>query len=262
MSIVLNPSPDRLQAVLRPSFAVLGASGGIGQALVRHLLESYPRAQVVGTYRHQGQSLACLRSHYGDRLQLLPLDITQEEQIQALATALGELSPHYHGVINCIGLLHDQTLQPEKNLRQLQADALHTYFAVNSIGPILLAKYLLPLFRHTEPSYLAFLSAKVGSITDNHLGGWYGYRASKAALNMFIKTAAIEYRRVAPQSLLVLLHPGTTDTGLSQPFQKNVPPAKLFTPERTVAQLMTILQSLGPEDSGSFFNWDGSLLPW
>jgi len=241
---------------------VLGASGGIGQGFVRYLLETYGQAQVIATYRNPCQSLSQLRSHYGDRLQLLSLDITQEEQIQALATSLGEFSPHYHGVINCIGLLHDQTLQPEKNLRQLQAGALHTYFAVNSIGPILLAKHLLPLFRHAEPSYFAFLSAKVGSITDNHLGGWYGYRASKAALNMFIKTAAIEYRRVAPQSFLVLLHPGTTDTGLSQPFQKNVPPEKLFTPERTVAQLMTILQSLGPEDSGSFFNWDGSLLPW
>jgi NAD(P)-dependent dehydrogenase (short-subunit alcohol dehydrogenase family) len=133
---------------------------------------------------------------------------------------------------------------------------------VNSIGPVLLAKHFLCHFRHNEPSIFATISAKVGSIGDNQLGGWYGYRASKAALNMFLKTTAIEYGRVAPKNVLVMLHPGTTNTKLSQPFQKNVPPEKLFTPERTVNQLMAILLQVKPEDSGNFYSWDGTILPW
>lgn len=167
-----------------------------------------------------------------------------------------------HGVINCVGLLHDGNLQPEKSLRHLNGENLRRYFGVNSIGPVLLAKHLLPFLRHGEPSLFASFSAKVGSIGDNTLGGWYGYRASKAALNMFLRTTAIEYQRVAPQVVVVLLHPGTTATALSRPFHKNVPAEKLFAVDRTVAQLIQVMASLTPADSGSFLSWDGSRLPW
>jgi NAD(P)-dependent dehydrogenase (short-subunit alcohol dehydrogenase family) len=238
---------------------VLGASGGIGGGFTRYWLSQYPSAEVWGAYRRRSQDLADLQTQYPERLHLLPFDLTEPDSIANLSAAL---PPRLHGAVNCVGLLQNETLQPEKNLRQLRADHLQTYFAVNSIGPVLLAQALLPHFRHPDPSVFAFLSAKVGSIGDNQLGGWYGYRASKAALNMFIKTAALEYRRSAPQATLVLLHPGTTDTGLSRPFQKNVPPEKLFSAERTVSQLITVLKSLGPEDSGSFFSWDGARLPW
>ncbi len=136
------------------------------------------------------------------------------------------------------------------------------YFQVNSIGAILLAKHLLPLFKHGDRSVFATISAKVGSIGDNQLGGWYGYRASKAALNMLMKTASIEYGRTCPQAIVVTLHPGTTDTRLSLPFQGNVPPEKLFSVERTVTQLLTVIEQLEDSDSGQFFSWDGSRLPW
>ncbi|NET53570.1 MAG: SDR family NAD(P)-dependent oxidoreductase [Merismopedia sp. SIO2A8] len=167
-----------------------------------------------------------------------------------------------HLVVNCVGLLHEGTLQPEKSLRQINAEQLMQYFQVNSIGAVLLAKHLLPLFQHRDRSIFATISAKIGSIGDNRLGGWYGYRASKAALNMFMRTVAIEYHRKSPQSVVVLLHPGTTDTRLSQPFQRNVPPEKLFTVERTVSQLLAVIKKLDEEDSGGFFSWDGSRLPW
>jgi NAD(P)-dependent dehydrogenase (short-subunit alcohol dehydrogenase family) len=152
-----------------------------------------------------------------------------------------------------VGLLHEGDLQPEKSLRHLQSAQLQRYFAVNSIGPVLLAKYLLPLLRHTERSMFATLSAKVGSIGDNHLGGWYGYRASKAALNMLIRTTAIEYQRVAPEVIVVALHPGTTDTNLSKPFQRHVPREQLFSSDRTAGQLLGVLENLTAQDSGGFF---------
>ena len=125
-----------------------------------------------------------------------------------------------------------------------------------------MAQSVLPFLRHSERSILAFISAKVGSIEDNRLGGWYGYRASKAALNMFVKTAAIEYSRKSKQTIVVSLHPGTTDTQLSKPFQRNVPPGKLFSVERTVRQLTQVLTLLEVKDSGKFFSWDGSVIPW
>jgi NAD(P)-dependent dehydrogenase (short-subunit alcohol dehydrogenase family) len=167
-----------------------------------------------------------------------------------------------HLVVNCAGILHESTLQPEKSLKRINPEHLLRYFQVNSISSLLLAKHLLPLFRHGEKSLLAAISAKVGSIGDNQLGGWYGYRASKAALNMFMRNVAIEYLRTSPRTIVVLLHPGTTDTHLSQPFQKNVPAGKLFSVERTVSQLLEVMENLDEGDSGQFFSWDGSRLPW
>ena len=165
-------------------------------------------------------------------------------------------------VIYCVGVLHNQNLSPEKSLRQINPENLIYSFQVNSIGAVLLAKHLMPLFNKTERSIFASISAKVGSIGDNRLGGWYGYRASKAALNMFLKTTAIEYNRRCPKTIVVALHPGTTDTRLFQPFQKNVPTGKLFPVEKTVHLLSQVISNLEQKDSGEFFSWDGSQLPW
>ena len=153
-------------------------------------------------------------------------------------------------------------MQPEKSLRHIQSKNLVTYFQVNTIGAVLWAKYLLPLLRKSERAVFAAVSAKVGSIGDNGLGGWYGYRASKSALNMLLKNVAIEWRRVAPKVIVTLLHPGTTDTDLSKPFQKNVPEGKLFPPEKTVNLLRAVIAKLTPEDTGEFFSWNGDRLPW
>ncbi len=243
--------------------AIAGASQGIGLGFVAHLLQDPRIAKIYATYRRKDTASELFDlSEKSDRLVCLPMDITDETQIAATAKQIESQSDRLHWVMNCIGLLHEEGLQPEKSLRQLNAENLSRYFQVNSIGAVLLAKHFLPLLRHGDRSLLATISAKIGSIGDNRLGGWYGYRASKAALNMLMRTAAIEYARKSPNTIIVVLHPGTTDTQLSRPFQKNIPPEKLFSVERTVAQLLAVIEKLEREDSGRFFSWDGSLLPW
>lgn len=243
---------------------IVGANGGIGLGFVRKLLQDEGNAKIYATYRRQelASELTSLESQYSDRILCLEMDITDEKQIERVIARIESEVGKIHLVINCAGILHEGAFQPEKSLKQINSEHLLRYFQVNSIGAVLLAKHLLPLFRHGDRSLLATLSAKLGSIGDNHLGGWYGYRASKAALNMFVRTVAIEYRRTNPQTIVVTLHPGTTDTPLSQPFQKNVPTQKLFSVDRTVTQLLAVMENLTPDDSGQFFSWDGTPLPW
>lgn len=242
---------------------VVGASQGIGLEFVRQLLKTYPTGRVFATYRTEPSSaLTELKTEFGDCLLLISMDITDETQIANGIAQIRQHTTHLHFVMYCVGILHDGTFQPEKGLQQIQAENLLRYFQVNSIGAVLLAKHLVPLLKHGDRSVYATISAKVGSIGDNELGGWYGYRASKAALNMLMRTTAIEYRRKTPNTSVVMLHPGTTDTRLSQPFQRNVPPEKLFAVERTVAQLLTVIDGLQPTDSGEFFSWNGDRLPW
>ena len=243
---------------------VTGASQGIGLGFIQYLLQQNGFNKIYGTYRspNSAEKLLNLEQQFNHRLVCLPMDLTQEEQIAAGIDRIKTEVNQLHWVINCVGILHTDTMQPEKSLRQINAENLIQYFQTNSIGGILLAKHLMPLFKHDQPSIFANISAKIGSIGDNRLGGWYGYRASKAALNMLMRTVSIEYRRKVPNNIVVVLHPGTTDTRLSQPFQRNVPPEKLFSVERTVSQLMTVMMQLTPEESGEFFSWDGCRLPW
>jgi NAD(P)-dependent dehydrogenase (short-subunit alcohol dehydrogenase family) len=243
---------------------IVGANRGIGLGFVRQLVQDAEFVRIYATYRHQESAaeLFDLAREYPEKIYPLLLDVTDEEQISGIATAIGEEAGKLHLVVNCAGILHEGTLQPEKSLKKIDPENLLRYFQVNSIATLLLAKHLLPLFRHDDKSILAAISAKVGSIGDNQLGGWYGYRASKAALNMFARNIAIEYRRTSPRTIVVVLHPGTTDTRLSQPFQKGVPAGKLFSVERTVTQLLAVMTNLQEGDSGEFFSWDGSRLPW
>ncbi|HSM81210.1 MAG TPA: SDR family NAD(P)-dependent oxidoreductase [Nodosilinea sp.] len=242
---------------------VVGASQGIGLGFVQALLKDGRFGTVYGTYRRpeSAQGLWQLAEQF-PQLTCVPMDVTDEETIEGAIAAIQTRTPRLHRVVYCVGVLHDGDFQPEKSLRQVTSASLTRSFQTNAVGAALLAKHLLPLLKHDRPSLFAAISAKVGSIGDNRLGGWYGYRASKAALNMLIKTAALEYARRSPQTTLVLLHPGTTDTRLSEPFQRGVPPEKLFTVERTVAQLMAVMDGLTPADSGEFFSWDGTGLPW
>ena len=251
-----------LKVIDRANALVVGASQGIGLGFVKSLLEQDQIAQVYATYRHRetANELFELQESYS-QLKCLQVDITEEAQIAAAASQIKESSQQLHLAIYCVGLLHEGELTPEKSLRQINSENLINYFQVNSIGAILLAKHLMPLFKKQE-SVFACISAKVGSIGDNRLGGWYGYRASKAALNMFLKTTAIEYSRRCPKTRVLSLHPGTTDTRLSAPFQKNVPPGKLFPVEHTVDLLSKVIEQTTIKDSGKFFSWDGSELPW
>ena len=243
---------------------VVGGNGGIGFGFVQKLLSNPQIGTLYATYRRQesASQLFSLQQTDSNRLHCLPVDLTDESQISQAIAQIQEQTKTLHLVINCAGILQDEIVQPEKALRQLDPDRLLHYFQINSIGPVLLAKHLLPLFRHSERSIFATISAKIGSIGDNKLGGWYGYRASKAALNMFMRTTAIEYQRRSPHTLVILLHPGTTNTNLSQPFQRNVPPGKLFSVERTVNQLWHIIDNLEESDRSKFFSWDGTILPW
>lgn len=156
------------------------------------------------------------------------------------------------------GILQGGNAAPEKSWRALSADGLACYFAVNAAGPALVAKHFLPLLPREGRSVFAALSARVGSIGDNRLGGWYGYRASKAALNMLVKTLAIELARTRRQAICVALHPGTVNTGLSAAFQHGVAPEKLFAPQRSAGHLLDVIANLTPADSGGCFAWDGS----
>ncbi|MEA5506731.1 SDR family NAD(P)-dependent oxidoreductase [Halotia wernerae UHCC 0503] len=243
---------------------IMGANQGIGLGFVKKLLQNEKVTKIYATYRQRESAteLMTLAEKHSKQLICLSIDITDELQISECVQQIRTQVNKLHLVINCVGLLHEGNLQPEKSLRQLNSENLLRYFQINSIGAVLLAKHLLPLFRHGERSVFATISAKIGSIGDNQLGGWYGYRASKAALNMFMRTTAIEYGRSCPKTLVVTLHPGTTDTRLSHPFQNNVPAEKLFSVERTVDQLLTVIEQLQEGDSGQFFSWDGSRLPW
>ncbi len=243
---------------------VVGASRGIGLGFVQQLLDDPQVACVYATYRspESAQALMALSQWQGDRLVLLKMDVTDEDQIASGIEQIKAAGLPLHLTIYCVGVLHGGEMQPEKSLRSLNREQLLHYFEVNAIGAALLAKHLMTVLRHKEPSTFAAISAKVGSIGDNRLGGWYGYRASKAALNMLMKTTALEYERRCPNTRVVVLHPGTTDTDLSKPFQRNVSPEKLFPVERTVGQLLGVLRQLQPGDTGKFFSWDGSELPW
>jgi NAD(P)-dependent dehydrogenase (short-subunit alcohol dehydrogenase family) len=243
---------------------ILGATQGIGLGFVQHLLQQPHVSTIFATYRtaEAAEELLALQTANPGRLICSILDITDESQIADLIQTIQAKTKKLHWVINCVGVLHEGTLQPEKSLSQINPEQLMQYFQVNSIGAVLLAKHLVPLLKHNDRSIFATISAKVGSIGDNQMGGWYGYRASKAALNMLMKTAAIEYGRKSPNTIIALLHPGTTNTRLSQPFQRNVPPEKLFSTERTVTQLWAVLNQLEPDASGQFFSWDGAVLPW
>lgn len=238
---------------------IVGAGQGIGLEFVQQFLQQNRCDRLYATYRNPQSKLLSITD---PRLTCLQVDTTEENQISAAIAAIKAETSTLHQVINCVGILHEGSIQPEKSLRQINADQLLRYFQVNSIGAILLAKHIQPLLKHGDRSLFATISAKIGSIGDNQLGGWYGYRASKAALNMFMRTTAVEYKRTCPQAIVVTLHPGTTDTELSRPFQRNVPPEKLFPVERTVQQLLQVLDHLQPSDSGEFFSWDGSRLPW
>ena len=240
---------------------IVGGGRGIGLGFVRQLLARKDLSRIYATYR-QLESATELLAITNDRLQCMQMDITDESQIAATIAKIQAETATLHYIINSVGILHEGEIQPEKSLRQINADRLLRYFQVNSIGAMLLFKYIQPLLKHEHRSIVATISAKVGSIGDNQSGGWYGYRASKAALNMFIKTTSIEYKRTCSSAIVVALHPGTTDTQLSLPFQRNVPPDKLFSVDRTVAQLLAVIDRLESTDSGEFFAWDGSKLPW
>ncbi len=220
---------------------------------------------VITTSRRPEHSagLDDLEARFPGRLRRLALDVTQPQSIETAAEQVMGLTDRLHLLINVSGLLHEASgLGPERRLSAVSQDNLRRVFDVNAFGPILVARAFEPLICHSEPAVLANLSARVGSIEDNRLGGWYAYRASKAAQNQLTKTLAIELGRRAKKLTVVALHPGTVETELSAPFRRNVRPEKLFSAQRSAQDLLTVIRGLKPADSGRFFAYDGSVIPW
>lgn len=234
MTQILSSFPNHFRAL------VFGARGGIGAAFVAAL---ETRCQ-VSALTHSD------------------IDICDEAALEALAARVKAEGP-VHLVVNATGLLHhaDAGVQPEKALKQISAASMAKVLAVNTIGPALIAKYFLPLMARDEKAVMAHLSARVGSISDNRMGGWTSYRAAKAAQNMIVKNAAIETARRDPQKIIIGLHPGTVDTQLSAPFQGNVAAEKLFSPAQSADYLLRVIDGVTAQDSGKLLAWDGQQVP-
>jgi NAD(P)-dependent dehydrogenase (short-subunit alcohol dehydrogenase family) len=223
---------------------VIGATGGIGAALVAALQADGRFDRVLG-YSREGER---------------PLDFTSESSVAEAARGLAATGLAPRLLLVAAGMLHDASCRPEKSWLDLEAASLARLFAVNTIGPALVMKHFLPLLPRQGRAVFAALSARVGSIGDNRLGGWYGYRGSKAALNQLLRTAAVELRRTRPEAICVALHPGTVDTRLSAPFTRQG--LEVQPPAVAARRLLTTVDRLTPADSGGFFDHRGDPVPW
>lgn len=231
----MNSLPEGFRAL------VIGAGGALGAAFAQDLRND-PR---------------CADLHALGRSTEPAIDLAHEASIEAAASRLRERAS-FHLIIVATGVLHAPQVQPEKRLADLTTAAMEQVFRINTFGPALLLRHFAPMLER-QRSVMAVLSARVGSIADNRLGGWYSYRASKAALNMMVRTAAIELRRTHPGAVLAALHPGTVKSALSRPFKGDVLGRE---PREAAADMLRALDALGPQDSGCFLAYDGQRLPW
>ncbi|KAI7749658.1 hypothetical protein M8C21_001764 [Ambrosia artemisiifolia] len=255
-----------------PVSMIQGASRGIGLEFVKQLLERSSREHVVATCRNpdEAKGLTDLKNKFAERLHIQRLDLTVESTIEDSAKAIRERYDYLNLLVNASGILSiPDILQPETTLTKVERSSLLLAYDVNAVGPILVTKHMWPLLKvgggtgtERDVAVVANISARVGSIGDNHLGGWHSYRASKTALNQLTKCVAVELARKKDPVICILLHPGTVDTDLSRPFQKNVPKDKLFTKEFSVQKLLSIIESSKRHDNGKFFAWDGQQIPW
>lgn len=234
---------------------IFGGSGGLGGAFASQLLSRDDVDMIYAGSRAPSEPA-------DRRLHTFGFDLRDEASIAAAADDVGQGGP-LNLVIIATGMLQrEPDVRPERSWRAIEPAAMEEVFAVNTFGPALIGKHFLPLMRRDGPCKFAAISARVGSIGDNRLGGWHAYRASKAALNMMMRNFAIEMGRRNRQAIVVSLHPGTVDTGLSEPFQNNVAEGKLFTPEYSASRLLSVLDGLQPKDNGGFFAWDGQPIEW
>ena len=240
-----------------------GANGAIGQAMIKQLLLMPHTVQIYALSR-----IPLKHDFLDDRVTHILCDITKKDDLIRLSTQLNDDCACVNVLLNTIGLLHQQAtkttnlLKPEKALSQLSLESLETSFSVNTFAPILLLKAVLPSMPKQASVWIANLSARVASISDNQLGGWYSYRAAKAAQNQLFKTVAIELKRTHTQAICLQLHPGTVDSALSKPFQNGIIEGKLFTPAYSAQCLLTVIASKTVQDTGSFWDWDNQSISW
>lgn len=235
------------------------------------MLEKDEKGHVVATCRNPSgaSGLIELKNKFLERLSIQPLDLMVENTMEAAANTIREQYGSLDLLVNASGILSiPDVLQPETTLSKVERPSLLLAYEINAVGPLLVTKHMWPLLKgggsygtEKDLAVVANLSARVGSIGDNNLGGWHSYRASKTALNQLTKNASLEFARRKDKIVCILLHPGTVDTNLSKPFQRNVPPGKLFTKEFSVQKLLHIINNVKNHDNGKFFAWDGQEIP-
>ena len=228
---------------MKKNIAIIGASGGIGASILKQ----------AEKYANGGNIYALSRS--GD--EHIHIDFEDEASIKQ---ASEEINDELHIIINATGLLHNDDVQPEKSMRDLSYDNMEKIFRINAFAPALIAKYFLPKTPRKEKFIYASFSARVGSISDNRLGGWHSYRASKTALNMLLKNISLEVGRINKEAIIIGLHPGTVDTELSKPFQTYVKEGKLFTPEFSAEKLWEVINNATPALTGKVLDWDNKII--
>ena len=226
---------------------IAGGNSAIAKALARSLTV-------------QGANVLALSRKEIQEFDSYAVDLTKSESVNDVQAFLYNGAYEIDLVINCVGLLHDQEHMPERQLKEIKADWLLKSMEVNLVTHIHLAQALEPCVKKKKELVFASLSAMVGSIRDNGLGGWYSYRMSKAALNMFIKGLSIEWKRYNAQNRVLAIHPGTTDSQMSKPFK--VRPDKLYSPELTATRILSVLEKSDQQETGSFLNWNGEVIPY
>ena len=231
--------------------AIIGASGAIGNAFVEHYSND-PSVKNVYAFSRKKQT------YINQKIQSFDLDIENQNSIQNAAEKIKDKSINH--IIVATGILHSESFGPEKSIKDINHDSMTKVMSINTIGPSLVGRYFIPLLTKDTKSVLAFLSARVGSISDNKLGGWYSYRASKTALNQIIKNFSIELKRTNPNAIVLGLQPGTVDSNLSEPFKKNVAKGKLFTPEKSRELLSNVIENATTKDSGNLLAYDGETI--
>lgn len=242
---------------------VVGGGHGIGLALAKSILKSSNSVRVFVTYNDEERAFELLefQKENPEKIFTLKVDPTQEDDLLKLKAYVEKTVDSVELLINSVGFLHTKDIGPEKSLRDVKSENLARYFEVNAVPHLLIGKVFHSLFRHKNLSCIVAVSAKVGSIEDNAMGGWYGYRASKSALNMFVKGISVEYARRGCRSISLAIHPGTTVTDLSEPFIKRTN-YKLHTPDETAVNILNVINGKTEEESGEFYSWDGSKIPW
>lgn len=234
---------------------VVGAGGGIGEELVRQMAASGKWQRVVALSRQQ-------QSFNLPQVLSIQLDSAEQTEVADFVSWCRQQQLSFSCILCCIGKLHEPQRGPEKKLEDISPAQLLEYFRVNTVLPAIWLQQGLRLLNPKLPAHFVFFSARVGSISDNRLGGWYGYRASKAALNMLVKTAQVEYQRRLANTSLLCYHPGTVDTALSKPFQANLAKEQLFTPAFTVSRLLSLLAGLSPDKGPYYLDWQGKPITW
>ena len=240
-----------------PSFyaLVIGANSAIAQAAIQQFEADQDCLGVFAVSRS-------LPHHpFNEKVQWLESDYT-EASIQQVCKKLTPYSGQINKVLICNGILHNESMMPEKKLEEIRASQLETVFHANTIIPMLWLSQLLPVLQGKQATQVALFSARIGSISDNKTGGWYSYRASKAALNMLIQTSAVEYARRAKNIKLIAFHPGTTDTPLSKPFQRSVPKDKLFSADFVATQLLSIMENITMDNKAAYLDWNNQPIEW